>query len=447
MKNVKKGIFIFLMAIVTALLCNILAFLIPHSAVHQNIKESLPVLQQEGPLFPIIGEKYRNSIADNNTDALMLLMADYDGQQHSVLEKSVGGFYTTSQNTSNTGLYFFDMFISSMQEDNIETGVNSYSRYWHGWMLPLRLLLLFCSYEDIRYISMVFIIALLVYYIYLLNQKGLKMYAASYLAASLFILPITASVSFEYSFVYYVILIQNILMIKYFGFIKEKIGFGNYFLVTGCIISYFDFLTYPIATLGFCMASYLILTMYGTLGSVYRSIKDVILYSITWAVGYFGMWIAKWLIGTLILGSHVFTEALGQLTLRTSSTAGLGELDPEHVITFHETLGLNLGVFKTRGFLAVGLCLLCYLLFNIIKTKKYNYLKQYPLSSIPFILVFLMPFAWAFVFKNHLYLHYNFTSNIFVVSFLAAFSYLSLLLCAPSISSTKQTFKKSKGVV
>ena len=431
MKNIKKGILIFFGAIIAALTFNILAFLIPQSAIHQNILESIPVLQQEGPFFPIIGEKYRNSIADNNTDALMFLMEDYNGN-HSVIEKSVGGFFTTSENTSNTGMYFYDMSISSLQENNIETGVSSYSRYWHGWILPLRLLLLFFNYEDIRYISMVSLVYLLTYFIHLLNQKGLKAYSVSYLTASLFILPLTAFISFEYAFVYYVILVQNMVMVKYYSFVKNKIGFANFFLITGCIISYFDFLTYPIATLGFCMVTYLILTMHSSCAQTAMRIRDVVLYSITWAIGYFGMWIGKWMIGSLILGKQVLTEALAQLTLRTSSTASLSKLETEHMITFFDTLKINLDPFKTRGFLAVGLIVFLYLLIKIIKAQKYIYIKKNPLSLIPFVLVFLMPFAWAFVFKNHLYLHYNFTSNIFVVSLLAAYSYLSLLLIAPS---------------
>lgn len=427
MKHFKKGIILFLSFTLIAVLCNILAFALPTSSIHINILESAATLQQEGPFFPLIGEKYRNSIADNNTDALMLLMADYNGE-HNILEKSMGGYYKVSENTSNTGSYFFDMFISSMQENRIETGTNSYSRYWHGWMLPLRLLLMFFSYEDIRYLSMVILIFGLLYLVHTLLQKGFKSYAIVFLTSSLLILPITAAISFEYAFVYYVILFQNILLVKKYDKIQQTIGFGNYFMITGCLISYFDFLTYPLATLGFCIVTYLIFSLDTNPKKPWHLVQHTITYSITWAIGYFGMWVSKWLIGSMILGKEVLQSALGQLVLRTSSTAGLGTLEPENPITYFDTLQVNIYAFKTRGFMLVIILSALFLVWNIIKKKKYTYIYKYPVFIIPFALTFLMPFAWALVFKNHLFLHYNFTSNIFVISLLAVFSYLSFLL-------------------
>lgn len=428
MKNFKKGFIAFLSFILIGFLCNILAFLIPNSMIHQNIMESSHVLQQEGPFFPVIGEKYRNSIADNNTDALMLLMEDFSGE-YNIVEKGLGGFYKTYNNTSNTGAYFFDMYISSMQENAEETVTYSYSRYWHGWLLPLRLLLIFFSYEDIRVLSMAVLLLLLIYSSHILYNKNLKFYAIAYIASCLFILPVTASISFEYAFIYYIILIHNIFMMKHYDFIIQKLGFGVYFLILGCCVSYFDFLTYPIASLGFCMTTYLLLSICTEKRYYFITyIKDVILYSLAWGVGYLGMWISKWIIGGIFLGNTVWQDALNQVAIRTSSTSSLGELNTEDKISYIDTLVNNLSVFHTKGYLTIAILFFLFFLYWFLKSNGFKALKYHWKFSLPFMLIFAMPFAWTIIFKNHLYIHYNFTSNIFVVSILAILGFLSLIL-------------------
>lgn len=427
MKYLRKGFIGFVSFVLIGFLCNISAFLIPNSMIHQNIVESSYVLQQEGPFFPVIGEKYRNSIADNNTDALMLLMEDFSGE-YNIVEKGLGGFYKTYNNTSNTGSYFFDMYVSSMQEGAEETGTNSYSRYWHGWLLPLRLLLIFFSYEDIRVLSMAVLLLLLIYSSHLLYTKNLKFYAAAYIASCLFILPVTASVSFEYAFIYYIILIHNIFMLKHYDFIRQKLSFGVYFLILGCCVSYFDFLTYPIASLGFCMTTYLLLSICLEKRCYVTCIRDVILYSINWGIGYLAMWISKWIIGGLFLGNTVWQDALNQVAIRTSSTSSLGELNTEDKISYIDTLFNNLSVFHTRGYLTIAILFFLFFLYLFLKNNGFKSLKNHWKFSLPFLLIFSMPFAWTLIFKNHLYIHYNFTSNIFVISILAVLGFLSLIL-------------------
>lgn len=69
MKNLFKGIIVFLLFILLGWGANVLAFLLPNRPIHENVIKSGNVFIQEGAFSHIISENYRNTIADNNTDA------------------------------------------------------------------------------------------------------------------------------------------------------------------------------------------------------------------------------------------------------------------------------------------------------------------------------------------------------------------------------------------
>ncbi len=426
-KIIKNFFFTFISIILIGWFFNILAAMIPHSAVHNNIIESIDVLASEGPFKAVIGNKYSNSIADNNTDAWMLLMADYDGTEN-ILEKSLGGFYKSYENTSQTGSGAFDLFISSGADDAVETGVYSYSRYWHGWMLPLKLLLTFLNYEDIRFIGMIFLTTLFFICIYLALQKDLRFFAIAFSISVLFMVPITAMISFEYSFVLYVMLIGNILLLTSYKKLREVSAVPIFFLSLGMVTSYFDFLTYPPVSLGFCYLTYLFLRMKEADYTPFKAFKDLTVNAISWGIGYIGMWISKWIIGTLVLQTNVIQDALNQLILRTSETDGISNIS-ENKITYGQALANNLDVFATRGYLFIGILIIFIFLYFLIKRRvSISRIRNCILFLPIFLLTAIIPFAWVFILKNHTYLHRTFTSNLFTISAFAFFAFLAYIL-------------------
>ena len=422
MKSLSKAFIYFLLFILLGWGANTLAFLLPSGPIHENVIKSGSVFIQEGAFPHIIGENYHNTIADNNTDAWMLLMADYDGNKN-LLEKSLGGWYNTYENTSNSGMWGFDNFVSSTKSDAVKIGEEAYSRYWHGWMLPLRILLLFFSYENIRYIGMNVLLALLIVNFCLLLKFNLKYYAIAFFAAITFVLPISAMISFEYAFIFYIMLINNIILLTCHKKIKKYIGFHVFFMYIGISCAYFDFLTYPLVALAFCLMTYIFIEKDTRLLDV---LLKIILNSIAWAVGYFGMWFSKWGLSTIVLQRNVFEEAINQLVLRTSTTDGLGSLS-QNSITYLDVLKNNLTVYMTRGFLISFIIITIYFLGVLIKNKlKLNVILLK--NILIFIVIGCMPFAWSFVFKNHTYLHRNFTCNIFSIVILAYFSFYAYII-------------------
>lgn len=426
-KIIKKSVFIFISIILIGWLCNILAAMIPHSAVHNNIIESIDVFASEGPSKAIIGNKYKNSIADNHSDSWMLLMADYDSPKN-ILEKSLGGYYKTYENTSQTGSFAFDLLISSGTPGAVETGEYSYSRYWHGWMLPLKLLLTFADYEDIRFIGMFSLMTLIFISVYLMLQKRLRFFALAFGVSILFMVPITAMINFEYSFVLYVMLTGNILLLKSYKKLREASVVPIFFLALGMPTSYFDFLTYPPVSLGFCYLTYLFLRINEADYKPVAAFKDLIANAFSWSVGYIGMWVSKWIIGTLVLRTNVLQDALNQLILRTSQTDGISSIS-ENKITYGQALANNLDVFATRGYLFIGILIISIFLYFLIKKHvSIGRIRNCILLLPMFLLTAIIPFAWVFILKNHTYLHLNFTSNIFAITAFAFLAFLAYIL-------------------
>ena len=97
-----------------------------------------------------------------------------------------------------------------------------------------------------------------------------------------------------------------------------------FFLLTGMATSYFDFLTYPVASLGMPLIVGLLLhrdeTARTRLGRMVRG-------GLCWALGYAGMWAGKWALA-LLYGSEGFWSTLvGSLEVRTShEVRGVGEI-------------------------------------------------------------------------------------------------------------------------
>jgi hypothetical protein len=64
------------------------------------------------------------------------------------------------------------------------------------------------------------------------------------------------------------------------------------------------------------MVFFLLLT--GT-DSAESKISNIIKNGIIWCVGFAGMWVAKWIIGSVITGNNVIVDGLTRVAIRTSS--------------------------------------------------------------------------------------------------------------------------------
>ncbi len=418
-RTIVKSLVIFLSLIVCGLLLVVISMLFPEKAIHRNVVESADVFIREGAFPRMVGE-YEASITDNNTDAWMLLLADFHDDEMGVIDQALGGYFRFYSLT-DTGLAGIDN-ISEIQNEQ-PYGVREYARYWHGWLFFLRLLLCFFSYDSIRILNLIILIVLLMavlFGLWIKKQRGLIFP----LLISVFILfPNVVSQCMAYM-ISFIISMTAILVILFAeGKLIKRCNMPVLFMIIGAVTAYSEFLQFPILTLGFPLVVY-VYKLGTQKESAVERVKVVVVASTMWAMGYFGMWMSKWIITTLLTHHNILAEAFSQIKIRISSTQNLTMSEK---ISRWDAIIRCIWKMNIRPFLvALGVGGMFY--FCAIAIHSFRYLKENLANGIPYLCVLLIPFAWAMVFANHTYMHSHYTYRIFAVSVLALYAWAAEFL-------------------
>lgn len=411
--KIKTGVACFLIIMFVGFCLNVLSFLLPQEPIHNHIVNSIGSFQSEGG-FPQLVHGYKETTLDNNSDAWMLLMCDYNGKE-SFWKKAMGGYYHIYPTEANSGLVGMD-HLPEIQ-NNLPISTNSYSRYWHGWLFFIRFALLFFDYSDIRMINMFLQFLLIIACFICLDRKKLSDYSLALGTAFLILVPIATAISFEYSFIFYIVTISYLCILCFHDKIEKQLGYSLFFMILGMTTSYFDFLTFPILTLGMPLTLLLILDRQSANSSGLILSKWVIKYSIFWAIGYSGMWCSKWILGSIVLHRNLFTEALDQVVLRTSHTDGIGVgvVDLQK-IGYRATVMRNIETLVKKPYILLVLMELIIYLTKIEWFNRSNSVYKQFFKLFPYLLIAIMPFVWWYVLMNHSFIHNHFTYRSIALS-------------------------------
>lgn len=140
------GILVLGILIGTVLLMSV--FALPVEEMQKNVARSSEIYNHEG-VYPMLIHEYKMSQMDNCTDAIMFGHAIYAWENENTLEKAM--------RVKRVGYYDKDIVLSltnyaNQVEGNIfEVG---YDRYWHGYLVFLKPLLLFFDIGDLRVLAM-----------------------------------------------------------------------------------------------------------------------------------------------------------------------------------------------------------------------------------------------------------------------------------------------------
>lgn len=166
-----------------------------------------------------------------------------------------------------------------------------------------------------------------------------------------------------------------------------------------------DFLTYPLAALGMPLLMVMILKNENERST---NCKAVIKSAVYWSIGYFGMWILKWGLATVVLNENIFENAIGAAKDRTS------QMIDDIYYSRMEVIITNIKVMLKRPYFFVLLVSVWYCM-----KRKLTIQKDSLRRIVPYILVFLMPFVWYMVMFNHSWLHFWFTYRSLCISIFA----------------------------
>ena len=418
MKNLLKYVITFIIIIISFNVLLLISSLFPSSLIEKNVSESAKVLLKEGNQ-PFIF-KYSLTTNNNYTDAIMINMC------YSIDNSDPVFSYMSARKNYKKGLTTEELLdtqgelisYSSEKVDEIYDPVNElnqfldsnvttsieYARYWHGYFVFLRILLIFFQITEIRYLLLsIFTILLIVFSILAWKKIGkinTIIFCFALMAYDYFFVPF----SLEGAPIFILMMIACIIMLLKLDKIKN---IYLYFFIIACISNFVDFLTVPLITLAMPLYIYVIYMQKNKKITLKQSIKTIGCASMIWGLGYGLTWISKWVIYDVIYKKGILTSAISQVLYRSSTSNYLREQ-----ITIFDTLSyffMNNGVYLLIFIILLSIFLM---ISMTIFTKKYkikfkinkNYLKE----ITPIIIISILPIIWYITLSNHTILHTHF---------------------------------------
>ena len=195
---------------------------------------------------------------------------------------------------------------------------------------------------------------------------------------------------------------------------RRKPAASVVFLYIGIATAYLDLLTYPIATFG--VPALFLLLLRREKPEECR-LADLMKSGLFWCAGYGGMWVLKWVFGSVITGTNVLADGAGAFVKRASYTATENAARVEALSCLR--MNAEAFLFTPVTFLAAGFLL--WLLWRWAKKHDTASRDRRDLirTLFPFFLVGLAPVVWYLFAANHSTVHRFFTNKALVVSFLA----------------------------
>lgn len=387
-------------------------YAIPTGRMHTNVDRSIPLLENEGGSFFWAPPDDMSTRLDGYTDAILMQTAIYNRDRHHLLQEAMLNrrveFYETGDPITSLIRYVYGEHRGP---------VSSYARYWNGYLLYLKPLLLFFSLPQIRTMDACFQFCLAAAVLLLAFRKGGRRLAVPMALMILSLNPISTAMSLQYTSMYVLTLGGALAMLSLETWKKEN-GF-LLFLFLGIGTAFFDFLTYPAAAVGVCLALQALLDSRTGKQAFLRALGS----GAAWGFGYGGMWGSKWVLAQLLTGEKVLSDALNQVRFRSGSQ--VSDLAGSARISFWGVVGKNLSVYLTAGYVLLAIVLLLGLLWLLLG-KHYRFSPDKGRLAV-LALCFAVPFVWYLLLRNHSSQHYwmthrNLSAAVFALAGFVCFS-------------------------
>jgi len=405
LKKTGQSILLLLLGAAAGLMALLLIFCLPTDSMKLHVWQSLPLLEaefQDSELIP----GNAATLTGNFTDCLMLEHAVYTSPEHSLLEQALYLY----RGESDAGDSWAPGFSLADYLNGIEQPREAqYPRYWHGYLVVLKPLLMLTTLPSIRMTAAAAQLLLAGVVMLLCGKRRESLLGMAFLTSLPFLYFFSMFTSLSLSICFYLSTVAMVMQL----FFHEKWNTRGYycffFLLLGMATAYFDFLTYPLVTLGYPLCTCLYLNR----ETCRDSMKKLIGYSAEWCFGYLGMWAMKWILTDLLTGGRVISDALNTLLTRTDSAAGYSRL-----AGFAAVLRQNISVYENWAFFLLLLGILVFLTLLVLRQRR-NANREGLACGMVLAVIALYPFFWLFLTQNHAEQHWMYTFKILAITIFA----------------------------
>ena len=289
--------------------------------------------------------------------------------------------------------------------------LHQYSRYWHGYLVYLKPLLMLFSWEQVLWLGAgLQTILTLVLFVTACRVKHPEVGIAVVIGL-LFMKPALMLSSLAMSICWPITLAALFLILLRHDRLEKKEHYPEFFFMIGIVVAYFDFLTYPIVTLGFPLCAFFLMNREEKLK---RNVGRTIIYSGCWALGYVSMWASKWILADLTLQSGTIKSAFSSILGWTEAIGGRPRISGGLYVIM-----LNLQEYKFWIYPVLAGVLVLFDIVAFVRASRRVSIKRAAVCSVPYLLTACLPFVWYIVVQHHSGLHIAFTFRIISVAALA----------------------------
>lgn len=394
-KDILRGLAVLLAGIVLATAAMVGVYALPVDRMHANLAGAAYDLPAEGN-YPRLIASSAATMLDNYTDALILNEVIYQGPE-SLVDKAMCVYERVWDD--NKVMNF------SLAHNGLPNGrADSYSRYWHGYLVFLKPLFMLFTYSQLRMMNGAFQPLLVCLAVWLLLRRGLGRYAPALVFAYLALYPPAMGLSLQFSPCFYISLLAVCAVLRA---PERPAPFRMIFLLAGMATSFLDFLTYPLATWGLPITVYILLQK----ERGWPALRELAVLSAFWCVGYGGMWAGKWVVATLLTDENAFLAAWSRIKTRTATSEGSDSLTLARVFKSQVLTLANIG-FAMPTLVAV--------VFYLIRGIRHGIRPPWRTPAFAALLaVSISPFVWYAFASNHSFVHYWFTFRTLCISVFA----------------------------
>lgn len=367
--------------------------LIPNSWVRQNIAKSREIIAVESEYHDAyyVPQVHWLAGSDGYTDDIFLRMQ--------VADRSHG-------------------FFAGVMEPE-------YDRYWHGYSVFLRPLLVFF---DLSYIRQLLVISFMVLMgiLSFLVMKYISTVAGVLLVIAIALVnPPVIMISLQYSNMFLLTLAACIATMLMLIKKRSDTEFAMLFVVIGSLTSFLDLLTTPTITLSLPLLLYV---AYHIQHKTKRSLfGPVVALTALWGTGYVFAWLAKLAIASLVLQRNVFLEASQKASHWSSNYSTLQSRD---VTTAYV---LKQWIKRLVIFWPVFFMMLPPFIIGIVNTLKHRRrINRYFVKNLcALALPSLLPLVWIYFVRQHSLEHQWFSYRHLVAGLFGSFLILRYLIVYP----------------
>lgn len=398
----------------------VLVFCMPVGGMKQHVAVSIEDML--GDADQISGDRFSDYIQtrrESYTDAIMVQNAIEKIPGKNVFEHAMWMYHNDLEEDFWTPEASLEAFCAGQDTNGMY--LHEYSRYWHGYLVYLKPLLLLFSWKQISVIGVLLQLLLMAVVTGVAIQKRQSGVAAATAAGFLFMKPLLVLVSLTMTVCWIIVLAALLFMLLKNDWLRERRLYPEYFLAVGILTSYFDFLTYPVVTLGFPLCAFFLINESRVVrgrSEAFAVLKDMLQrligYSLCWGIGYAGMWAMKWIIADLTLHTGTIKDAIWSIIGRTEAIGGRPRFNGGFYV-----IGLNLQEYDHVVYPVMAAVIALVSLVLIIAACRKRGVRPVLVEMVPYLIVFCIPFVWIIAVQHHSALHARFTFRILAVAVMA----------------------------